>query len=59
MIVRNSAKCLDCNTEIESTHRHDLKSCSCGNVFVDGGKDYLRRVYMNENWEDTSIKDDA
>lgn len=59
MIVRNSAKCLDCNTEIESTHRHDFKSCSCGNVFVDGGKDYLRRVYMNENWEDTSIKDDA
>lgn len=43
MIVRNSVICLQCNQEIESRHRHDFVRCQCGNVFVDGGKDYLRR----------------
>lgn len=55
MIVRNSAKCLDCGDEIESTHRHDFRSCSCNNVSVDGGRAYLRRVFSGSNWEDTSI----
>lgn len=42
-IIRNSAKCLICDTEIESVHRHDFKVCPCGNLFVDGGKSYIRR----------------
>lgn len=42
-IIRNSARCPTCEDEIESKHRHDFVSCSCGAVFVDGGKDYLRR----------------
>jgi hypothetical protein len=42
-IVRNRAKCLDCGDIVESTHRHDFVACSCGAMFVDGGKDYLRR----------------
>lgn len=58
MIVRNSAKCLDCDTEIESTHRHDWVTCTCENIFVDGGKAYLRRGARNENWIDTSITED-
>lgn len=58
MIIRNSAKCLNCGEEIESTHRHDFKFCSCGKLAVDGGKDYLRRL-TNGNYTDTSItKDD-
>lgn len=59
-IIRNSAKCLKCGDEIESKHRHDFVQCSCGNVFVDGGKDYLRRGW-NEAATilDTSVtKDD-
>lgn len=42
-ILRNSAKCLECGDEIESRYRHNYKSCSCGNVFVDGGFDYIRQ----------------
>lgn len=50
MIIRNAAQCLDCGDTIESTHRHDFKQCSCGNVFVDGGLDYLRYGWKNSNW---------
>ena len=35
-------KCLKCNDTIESKHRHDFKSCECGQCFVDGGEDYFR-----------------
>ena len=56
MILRNSAKCLSCKEEVESRHRHDYVSCSCGNVSVDGGKDYLKRsVRDTSNYEDTSM----
>lgn len=57
MIVRNSAKCLSCGDEIESTHRHDFVTCSCGGLFVDGGRDYLRRGGFTSvtDYEDTSI----
>lgn len=42
-IVRNSALCYNCGEEVESKHRHDFKWCSCGNLAVDGGLDYLKR----------------
>lgn len=55
-IKRNSAKCLSCEQEIESKHRHDFARCKCGNVFVDGGKDYIRRgVGEMDKYVDTSI----
>jgi tRNA(Ile2) C34 agmatinyltransferase TiaS len=61
-IIRNSAKCLKCGDEIESAHRHDFKSCKCGAISVDGGKDYIRRVWESSSgeradsvFEDTSI----
>jgi len=44
MIITNKVKCNVCNDIIESIHRHDFKWCKCGNIAVDGGKDYLRRV---------------
>lgn len=43
-IIRNAARCLYCHDEIESTHVHDFKWCSCGAVAVDGGMEYVRRV---------------
>ncbi len=62
VIVRNSVKCLLCNDEIESTHRHDFVYCSCGNIAVDGGKDYLKRCGKDvikltgeKNYVDTSV----
>jgi len=42
-ILRNKIRCLRCNTEIESKHRHDFKYCPCGAAAVDGGLDYLKR----------------
>lgn len=54
MIIRNAAQCLECEDIIESTHTHDFKYCSCGNIFVDGGKDYLRRGWGNGDWIDLS-----
>lgn len=43
-IKRNRAQCLICNEIIESTYTHDYTTCSCGNVSVDGGHDYLKRA---------------
>lgn len=38
----NRAKCNLCGDVITSTYRHDFVSCSCGEIFVDGGNDYNR-----------------
>lgn len=59
MIIRNSAKCNGCGDEIESTHRHDFVTCSCGGVSVDGGHAYIRRAYTGlVPFTDTSIERD-
>ncbi|WP_456238770.1 DUF7695 domain-containing protein [Paenibacillus alkaliterrae] len=44
-ILRNMIRCLSCGDIIESTYVHDYKVCRCGNVSVDGGKDYFKRSY--------------
>lgn len=56
-IERNSAKCCGCGDEIESRGRNELVSCSCGAVFVDGGKEYRRRGWdgRGAGYLDTSI----
>lgn len=53
-ILRNAARCLKCNEVIESKHRHDFVTCSCGNISVDGGKEYLRRVGTLKDYEEMS-----
>ena len=53
---RNAARCLRCKDVIESTHRHDYKSCSCGNVCVDGGSEYSRRCFRSDEWENVGLK---
>ena len=53
-ILHNRVKCLFCKDIIESKHRHDFVTCSCGRVSVDGGKDYLRRSGCIEDWFDLS-----
>jgi ribosomal protein L37AE/L43A len=34
--------CPNCKDKIYSRARHDFRSCTCGDTFVDGGFDYLR-----------------
>ncbi len=59
-ILRNLAKCLVCGDVVESRHRHDWVACSCGAIFVDGGKDYLRRGFTRlEDIEEMSEYEDA
>ncbi|MDO4295846.1 MAG: hypothetical protein Q4D90_06775 [bacterium] len=53
-IIVNKIRCKKCNDVIESTHHYDFKSCKCGAVSVDGGKDYLRRCGNYEDWEELS-----
>ena len=43
MILKNKAQCAKCDDIIESKHRHDFVRCKCGAIFVDGGKEYMRR----------------
>lgn len=40
--MKNRAKCKLCNSIIESFHRHDYVKCACGEIAVDGGKDYFK-----------------
>ena len=48
-IIKNACRCKKCGTYLESTHRHDFRSCGCeARVCVDGGKDYTRRLWNGE-----------
>jgi len=56
MLLSNQAKCLKCGDEPYSAHRHDFKSCECGDIFVDGGMDYIRHGFMSKDtWMNLSI----
>ena len=59
-IKRNIIKCTHCGDVIESVHVHDFKWCSCKTVYVDGGKEYCRRGFVNspEDFEDLSEWDE-
>lgn len=49
MILSNKIECKKCHSIIESLHRHDYKSCKCGRVAVDGGREYLRRSFKKDS----------
>jgi hypothetical protein len=53
-IIVNKARCRNCKTIIESKTVHDFVECKCGKIFVDGGKDYLRRGGDEKFFEDLS-----
>ena len=43
VLTRNAAKCLVCNSVLESKHRHNYVQCRCSNeAAVDGGLAYQR-----------------
>lgn len=43
--MANIIKCKACGDVIESKHRHDFRTCKCGEVSVDGGNDYQRILW--------------
>ena len=46
-IKTNKIRCKKCGDVLTSDYTHDFKTCSCGAVSVDGGRDYLRRSAMH------------
>ncbi len=54
IIKVNKIKCKKCGNIIESKTTNDLKRCSCGAVAVDGGKEYLKRIGNDEEYEELS-----
>ena len=61
MIVQNAVICNKCDDFIFSKHRHDYVECKCGDCAVDGGQEYLRRIYKtNASFSELSwsIEDD-
>ncbi len=54
----NKAQCRSCGDTIESKHRHDFVRCSCGSIFVDGGKEYLKRGGNPDDLVDLSKYED-
>ena len=59
----NAIVCPKCGDTLYSRARHDYRNCTCGEVVVDGGFDYLRVAYKKKDpkrvevWVDASIKD--
>ena len=58
-VIVNKSRCKVCGVEIESKHRWDFVMCDCFThdkdnmgIFVDGGKDYLRRGGDMDNFID-------
>lgn len=45
-LIENKEQCKLCGDILISKSTHNKKSCSCGNLTVDGGMDYIKR-----NWK--------
>lgn len=50
MVTVKAVKCNKCGELIYSRTRHDFHYCHCGNVAVDGGRDYLKVTYKDQSW---------
>jgi tRNA(Ile2) C34 agmatinyltransferase TiaS len=54
-LKKNQATCNKCGDTIESKSRHDFVTCKCGELSVDGGLDYTRRVFVDRSaWTEQS-----
>lgn len=49
VVITNKAQCKLCGDVIESVHRNDWQRCKCGEISVDGGKEYLKRSAKDLN----------
>lgn len=43
---QDAIHCRSCGDVIYSVMRHDFRSCTCGNVSIDGGRDYTKVSYQ-------------
>lgn len=57
MLIK-AAKCKLCNDIIYSRTRHDYRTCSCGNLSIDGGQqDYIKIDFASNNPDDFEFLD--
>ena len=56
-IIKNVIKCNKCGEIIESVYRQDFKTCSCRQVSVDGGLDFLRRCFADTPRDYTELSE--
>lgn len=47
-LLRSQLRCPKCHDLISSIHRHDFRTCECGALSLDGGRDYLRVMASDE-----------
>ena len=57
-LLINQARCLLCGDIVTSKYSHDYVTCKCGNLSIDGGNEYPRRLYNEPNsYQDLSEYD--
>lgn len=56
-ILVNRVRCNRCWDVITSEYTHDMKTCKCGYVSVDGGTDYLRRGFADPSRDYTELSE--
>jgi len=54
----SAIKCPECGDTIFSRARHDCRSCTCGEVYIDGGFDYCRVGFKKKKPQIFTIKVD-
>jgi len=55
-VVCTGIQCQACGEIVVSLHRHDWRSCKCGKVFIDGGRDYVRYGGDAENIKSVTVR---
>ncbi len=48
-ILFNRARCRKCGTFLESKTVHDLQTCACGAISIDGGQAYIHHMAKDLN----------
>lgn len=55
----SKARCKLCGDVIESKHRYDIVMCKCGEIFLDGGDEYIRKGAKTDLNNIEMIEDDS
>ena len=48
MTTVTTITCPECGYTVFSRARHDMRSCNCGKVFIDGGFDYVKVSFSSD-----------
>jgi len=54
----NKVRCKKCDDIIESRSTYDFKTCKCGTISIDGGKEYQKVSWKSDNPSEPSSDED-